>query len=77
MRLKINIKPSLKVIEPHRLKALVEEDLRLYPNSKSADIQKRISDLPIEDIRKCLSTLEKEGIVSASGVKKGKVYFLA
>jgi ATP-dependent DNA helicase RecG len=74
---KINIKPSLKVIEPHRLKALVEEDLRLYPNSKSADIQKRISDLPIEDIRKCLSTLEKEGIVSASGVKKGKVYFLA
>jgi ATP-dependent DNA helicase RecG len=74
---KINIKPSLKVIEPHRLKALVEEDLKLYPNSKSADIQKRISDLPIEDIRKCLLQLEKDGLVLTAGVKKGKVYFLA
>jgi ATP-dependent DNA helicase RecG len=74
---KINIKPSLKVIEPHRLKALIEEDLKLYPNSKSADIQKRISDLPIEDIRKCLSNLEKEGVIATDGVKKGKVYFLA
>jgi ATP-dependent DNA helicase RecG len=74
---KINIKPSLKVIEPHRLKALIEEDLKLYPNSKSSEIQKRISDLPIEDIRKCLLNLEKEGVVLTSGFKKGKNYFLA
>ena len=74
---KINIKPSLKVIEPHRLKALIEEDLKLYPNSKSSEIQKRISDLPIEDIRKCLLNLEKEGVVLTSGIKKGKSYFLA
>ena len=74
---KINIKPSLRIIEPHRLKALIEEDLKLYPNSKSADIQKRISDLPIEDIRKCITILLKEGVILSSGQKKGKTYFLA
>ncbi len=74
---KINIKPTLKVIEPHRLKALIEEDLKLYPKSKSSDIQSRISDLPIEDIRKCLLRLEKEGIVFTDGIKKGKTYSLA
>lgn len=74
---KINIKPTLKVIEPHRLKALIEEDLKLYPKSKSSDIQSRISDLPIEDIRKCLLKLEKDGSVFTDGIKKGKTYSLA
>jgi ATP-dependent DNA helicase RecG len=74
---KINIKTTLKVIEPHRLKALIEEDLKLYPKSKSSEIQVRISELPIEDIRKCLSLLEKEGVVFTDGVKKGKTYSLA
>ena len=74
---KINIKPSLRAIEPHRLKALIEEDLKLYPNSKSSDIQKRISDLPIEDIRKCITILLKDGVILSSGQKKGKTYFLA
>lgn len=73
---KINIKPTLKVIEPHRLKALIEENLKLYPKSKSSDIQSRISDLPIEDIRKCLLKLEKEGVVFTDGIKKGKTYSL-
>lgn len=74
---KINVKTTLKVIEPHRLKALIEEDLKLYPKSKSSDIQVRISELPIEDIRKCLILLEKEGVVFSEGIKKGKTYSLA
>lgn len=74
---KINVKTTLKVIEPHRLKALIEEDLKLYPKSKSSDIQVRISELPIEDIRKCLLLLEKEGVVFSEGIKKGKIYSLA
>jgi ATP-dependent DNA helicase RecG len=73
---KINIKPTLKTIEPHRLKALIEEDLKLYPKSKSAEIQSRISDVPIEDIRKCLLNLEKQAVVFAEGIKKGKTYSL-
>lgn len=74
---KINVKPTLLIIEPHKLKALIEEDLKLYPLSKSADIQKRLADLPIEDIRKCLSKLEKEGTVESEGIKKTKKYRLA
>jgi hypothetical protein len=74
---KTNIKPTLKTIEPHRLKALIEEDLKLYPKSKSAEIQSRISDVPIEDIRKCLFNLEKQSVVFTEGIKKGKTYSLA
>jgi len=74
---KINIKPTLKVIEPHRLEALIIEDLLRYPKSKSADIQKRIEELPIKDIRKKLLVMETEGKVLTEGSKKGKVYYVA
>jgi ATP-dependent DNA helicase RecG len=74
---KINVKPTLKTIEQPRLKALIEEDLKLYPKSKSAEIQVRISDLPIEEIRKCLLILEKAGVIYSEGNKKGKIYSLA
>jgi ATP-dependent DNA helicase RecG len=74
---KINIKPTLKVIEPHRLEALIIEDLLRYPKSKSADIQKRIEELPIEDIRKKLLAMENEDKLLTEGSKKGKVYYVA
>ncbi|NJK96715.1 MAG: hypothetical protein HC905_18950 [Bacteroidales bacterium] len=74
---KINVKPTLKIIEPHVLAALVMEDLKLHPNSKSSEIQKRISDLPIEDIRKCLRKLEKQRKIEPVGSKKAKAYVLA
>lgn len=74
---KINIKPSLKVIEPHVLKALIIEDLNRYPKSKSQEIQSRISDLPIEDIRKALLKMEKDGELFAYGSKKSKTYSVA
>ncbi|WP_372473691.1 hypothetical protein AB4865_00025 [Capnocytophaga sp. ARDL2] len=38
---KINIKPTLKLIEPYRLKALILEDLKNYPNSLISEIHKR------------------------------------
>lgn len=74
---KINAKPTLKVIEPHRLKALIYEDLKMYPNSKSAAIQKRLEDLPIEEIRKTLRKMEEEGVIFSDGIKKSKTYRLA
>lgn len=74
---RINIKPTLKIIEPHVLSALIIEDLNLHPNSKSSDIQKRIADLPIEEIRRCLIKLEKEGKIQSQGSKRGKLYLSA
>lgn len=74
---KINIKPTLRIIEPHRLKALIYEDLTMYPGSKSSEIQQRLEELPIEDIRKALRKMEKEGIIIGIGIKKMKTYSVA
>ena len=67
----------MKVVEPHVLKALIQQDLKLHPNSKSSDIKKRMQDFSIEDIRKYLKTLESENIISTAGIKKTKTYALA
>ena len=74
---KANIKTSLKTIEPHRLRALIEEDLRLHPNSKSSEIQSRLVDISIEEIRKYLRNMEAKGIISSFSSRRYKTYFLA
>jgi ATP-dependent DNA helicase RecG len=74
---KTNIKTSLKTVEPHRLKALIEEDLRLHPKSKSLEIQKRLLDVSIKEIRKYLYQMEKQGAIISEGMKKAKVFLLA
>ena len=74
---KLNIKPTLKTIEPHRLKALIVEDLRIHPCSKSSEIQKRIVDIPIEELRRVLRNMEKQGLISAEGSRNTKTYLLA
>jgi len=74
---KANIKTSLKTIEPHRLRALIEEDLRLHPNSKSSEIQSRLVDISIKEIRKYLFLMLKEGVIMSEGMKKAKSYLLS
>ena len=73
---KSNIKTSLKTVEPHRLRALIEEDLRLHPNSKSSEIQNRLVDISIEEIRKYLLKMEEQGIIISTGIKRHKTYLL-
>ncbi|MET3114604.1 ATP-dependent DNA helicase RecG [Pedobacter sp. CG_S7] len=73
---KINIKPTLKTIESHRLQALIEEDLSKYPNSLLADIHKRLEDVPIEDIRKLVYAMVKKDILEHSGGKTYRTYHL-
>lgn len=74
---KLNIKPNLKIIEPHRLKALIEEDVRMYPNSKMSEIQKRLPDILANDIQKCVYRLVKEGVFTVKGAKTNRTYKLA
>jgi len=73
---KINIKPTLKVIEPHRLKALIVEDLERYPRSQAAEIQIRLEEVPIEDIRKCIYKMVKNGELEHSNDKTYRKYWL-
>lgn len=63
---KLNIVTTLKTLEPHVLKALIKEDLRLHPKSKISEIAERIPDVDIKEIRKIVyamtgKELEKEG----------------
>lgn len=63
---KSNIVTTLKMIEPHVLKALILEDVRMHPMSKISDIASRIPDIDIKEIRKQLyamvgKEINKEG----------------
>ncbi|MCK5742754.1 MAG: putative DNA binding domain-containing protein [Chlorobi bacterium] len=74
---KLNIKPSLKTIEDHRLKALIEEDLKTYSGSQISDIQNRIIDIPIKELRKIVYKMVKEGTIAHDGGTKFRKYSLA
>ncbi|MEC5395752.1 ATP-binding protein [Bergeyella sp. RCAD1439] len=73
---KINIKPTLKLIEPHRLKALILEDLKTYPNSLVADIHKRLVDVELADLRKAIYEMVKDGVLLHTGGKTYRRYYL-
>jgi ATP-dependent DNA helicase RecG len=74
---KINIKPTLKVIEPHRLQALIEDDINRYPNSQISEIHRRLEEVPIEDIRKRVYNMVKIGILGHSSDKTYRKYIMA
>jgi ATP-dependent DNA helicase RecG len=71
-----NIKTSLKTIEPHRLVALIEEDIRIHPDSFRKEIGNRLPDADSSDIQKILYTLVKKGKLTFSGGKTYRRYRL-
>ena len=74
---KINIKPTLKTIEQPRLKALIEEVLKITPNLPIKTIHSKIGDVDITDVRKCVYTMVKDGVLKTQGAKTNRVYLLA
>lgn len=74
---KLNIKTSLITIEPHRLIALIEEDIRIHPNTSIKEIGNRLPDVDIKDIRKLVYNMVKNSILEAKGANKNKSYSLA
>jgi ATP-dependent DNA helicase RecG len=73
---KANIKTSLKTVEPHRLMALIEEDLRLNPKSMKSEIQQRLPDMPEKDLQKYLYAMVKSGKILSEGGKTYRKYDL-
>lgn len=73
---KLNLKTSLKTIEPYRLKALILEDLRLHPGSRMKEIAERLPDVPLRDIRKMVYGLVGKGELHTRGTKTNRVYLL-
>ena len=74
---KANIKTSLKTVEPHRLVALIEEDLRLHPNSMRREIHKRLPDIDEKDLQKHLYEMVKSGKIVTLGKNKNCRYNLS
>jgi len=73
---KADIKTSLKTIEPHRLKALIEEDLKYHPKSMRREIQQRLPDVEERDLKKILYEMVEKGGLATEGVRSNRVYSL-
>jgi ATP-dependent DNA helicase RecG len=69
---------TLARIEPHRLRALILEDLKRYPDSKRVDIHRRIGpEIHDKTVMRTLNILVSENLVVATGVKRWRTYRLA
>lgn len=69
---------TLKRIEPHRLEALVLEDVGRYPDTKMGDIHQRIGlEIPRSRVRRTVERLVSEGKLRQEGVRNGTRYRLA
>lgn len=68
---------TLKRIEPHRLLALIVEDVGRYPRTRIGEIHQRIgAEVPRSRIRRSLEQLVREGRLQQEGVRSGTRYRL-
>ena len=66
---------TLSLIEPHRLKALILEDLRRYPGSAISDIHSRVApEVARHRIKKALDALFEDGLLVRTGEKRWRRY---
>jgi ATP-dependent DNA helicase RecG len=71
----LDLKTTLQRVEPHRLRALILEDLERYPKSSSTDIHKRIgAEIPFRTFRRALIQLVEKGHVTAVGERRWRRY---
>jgi ATP-dependent DNA helicase RecG len=68
---------TLARIEPHRLRALILEDLARYPGSASSDINSRVGpELSVKTIKRALDELVATGQVNHEGERRWRRYRL-
>lgn len=72
-----NIKPTLKTLEPHALKALIYEDLKIHPQIKISDIVSRLPEIDIKEIRKVIYKGVEDKEIVAEGGNRNRTYLLA
>jgi ATP-dependent DNA helicase RecG len=69
---------SLARIEPHRLRALILEDLVRYPGSSSPEINARVgAELSVKTVKRALDELMATGNVAFKGERRWRRYWLA
>lgn len=68
---------TLKRIEPHRLSALIVEDVARYPTSRIGDIHRRIGlEIARSRVRRALEQLVKDGLLVQEGLRSATRYRL-
>ena len=68
---------TLKRIEPHRLSALIIEDVGRYPGTRIGDIHQRVGlEIPRSRLRRAVEQLVKDGGLLQEGVRSGTRYRL-
>ncbi len=73
----LKLTTTLARIEPHRLLELIREDLRRYPASSSADVNRRIGvEISIKTLKRALDQLVTSGQVSYTGERRWRRYHL-
>ena len=71
----LDLSTTLTRIEPHRLKALILEDLRRYPESKIGEVHQRIGmEINRSKLKRMLAVLVDEGKLLMDGVRGGARY---
>ena len=62
-------------VQPHRLRALIVEDLERFPNSAKGDIRRRVGpEIPERTFRRALEELVSDGQVEATGETRARTY---
>ena len=68
---------TLTRVQPHRLRALIIEDLERYPGSSKRDVHRRVGpEIPERSFRRALQELVLAGQVEATGEKRWRTYRL-
>lgn len=69
---------TLSRVQPHRLRALIVEDLERFPDSGRADIHRRIGpEIHEKAVARALDALLSEGAIVATGERRWRTYRLA
>ena len=74
---KLNIKPTLKTVEDHVLKALILEDLKLHSPASISEIVQRLKGVHRQDVQRIVYGLVSDGVISGSPGRKTRTYTLA
>lgn len=72
---KVNLKTTLKTVEPYVLKTLIMEDLRAHPKSKISEIAARLPEVDLQELRKMVYSMVDEELIT-EGARTDRRYAL-
>lgn len=74
----LTVPTTLTRVEPHRLRALILEDLSRYPGASSTEVNRRIGvEISTKTIKRMLDDLADDGQIRHEGERRWRRYWLA